>query len=289
MENKIDFIGIGTAKSASTTIARFLEAHPQICLSIPQKVLYFNTFHAFWVSEKKNWRVDKPMSWYFNHFKHCPIDSVKGEYSSIYFSDPDAPERIFNTFPKVKLIVCFRNPVDRAYSYYQMTKNYHAEEKRTFLEAVQQEKEYIERGLYFKYLSKYLQYFDKSQICVLTFEEVKNTPAKAVRKLYRFLGVDENFLPEDIHLKANSSKQTKSKLINRFEFHIVRTISAFGGSPIIQWLKKNNFHEWFHKLYLKPDHYAPLKEEDRIWLKQLFLEDIEQLEEFLKMDLSHWK
>ncbi len=156
MADEIDFIGIGTAKSATTTIAQYLSEHPEICISIPQKILYFNNRNTFWFEEIENWRVHKPLDWYLNHYKHCSTESIKGEFASIYFSDEAAPKRIFDLFPNVKLIVCFRNPIERAYSHYNMVKNYHLHENRDFKEAMLEENEYIERGLYHKHLEKYL-------------------------------------------------------------------------------------------------------------------------------------
>jgi len=289
MSFKVDFIGIGTAKSASSTISKWLTEHPEVCLSEPRKTLYFNTYHAFWRKNRENWRIHKPLSWYKNHFNHCKNSQIKGEFAAIYFSDPDAPRRIFDHFPQVKLILCLRNPVDRAYSYYQMTKNYHKAEHRPFKQAIEEEREYIERGLYHKYLQRYLQYFDIKQIHILFFEDIKKDAQQEVEKLYRFLGVDSSYHPPSLRQKTNSAKRTKAKWLNRIEFKLVRFIGAMGGGHLIRWLKKKKVDFWVHSLYIKPYTYDALTSEDRIWLKAFFQEDIRALEELLDKDLSSWK
>ncbi len=283
---KIDFIGIGVGKSGTTTVARLLEAHPQICLSIPKEVCYFNAFNSYRFKKRDNHHRLKSFNWYFNHFTHCEIDNVKGEFSPTYFIDPEAPKNIYDAFPEAKLIVCFRNPVDRAYSHYQMVKNYHLDEERPFSKVIREEPEYIEKGLYYKHLSRYLAYFKIENILILIFEEIKSDPVATVQKLYSFLNVADDFVPKNIHIKANSAKKTHLRAVMKFEFWFINTISGWGGGRLVKWLKNIN---WIHKLYTKPYTYPPMKKEDRIWLKEQFIADIEQLEELIQKDFSHWK
>ena len=42
-----DFIGIGANKSGTTWVADMLQQHPEICLSEPKEVRYFNKVGAF--------------------------------------------------------------------------------------------------------------------------------------------------------------------------------------------------------------------------------------------------
>ena len=50
----IDFIGIGVLKAATTNIAEILHEHPQICISVPKEVRYFNTlFRCTYLKEHK--------------------------------------------------------------------------------------------------------------------------------------------------------------------------------------------------------------------------------------------
>lgn len=289
MQKEIDFIGIGPSKTGTTTIARLLEAHPQICLSVPKEIFYFNKTDVYWSQSTENPNHNKSTEWYFNHFKHCQINSTKGEITPNYFIDSEAPKKIKEIFPNAKIIVSLRNPVDRAYSSYNMIAHYHLGEQRPFSQVIREVPEYVEKGLYYKNINKYLQYFDRSQIIVLTFEEIKNDPKKMIQKLYSFLGVDDSFTPENLHLKANSAKKTQYKWMQKLEHQMVKNISGWGGGKFINWLKEKKVNKWFHSLYVQPMKYEPMKEVDRNWLKEQFREDLEQLEKLLGRDFSHWK
>ncbi len=94
---KIDFIGIGAAKSGTTWLFHCLGQHPQICLSEPKEINYFNQRGSFRNFNKNH---TKPFSWYINHFRHCQANKIKGEFSPIYLYDEIAPSRI-NTFSQI--------------------------------------------------------------------------------------------------------------------------------------------------------------------------------------------
>ena len=77
----LDFVGIGAGKAATTTVARLLEAHPDICLSVPKEARYFNRYNAYHFQSRNNSQFGKPLDWYSNHFTHCRSGSKLGEFS----------------------------------------------------------------------------------------------------------------------------------------------------------------------------------------------------------------
>ena len=182
-----------------------------------------------------------------------------------------------------------RNPVDRAYSSYQMNRHYHRIESRSFSEAIRGTPEYIEKGLYFKHLCRYLEYFDRSQFAFVFFDDIKEEPAQCMRQLYEFLNVDPNFRPEHIGLRANARRRTRIKWLKQLEFQVVNTIAAMGGTAIINWLKHRNINKIFAKLYTQPYQYPPMPAEDRDWLREQFAADLNGLGILLDRDFSNWK
>ena len=70
----------------------------------------------------------------------------------------------------------------------------------------------IENGMYFKYMRKYLEYFEKDQFLVLIYEEVTPNPIKAI-KIKSFFDVNESLfaLPDR---KNKSIIQKYRKLFN---------------------------------------------------------------------------
>jgi len=104
-----------------------------------------------------------------------------------------------------------RDPVVRAYSNYRFSVA-HKLESLTFADALVAEPErlrnatfttsvspnaYIQRGHYIKYIESYLTVFDASQLCVLIFEEFVGDLEK-VHLLYRWLGVEDSYVPESL-------------------------------------------------------------------------------------------
>ncbi len=285
-EPKVDFIGIGSLKAATSSVAQLLHEHPEICISVPKEIRYFNTYFR---DQEYNKNSNKSLTWYHGHFKHCAINSIKGEFSPNYLTDKDAPRRIFETFPEAKLILCIRNPVNRAYSDYQMLKHYTFRESLSFSQAIRKNPKYLENGSYAKHLERYLEYFDLKNIQVVKFEDFKKNPINEIQKLYHFLGAEPNYLPNLDAQKSNTAKQTKFKIFRKLEYKTKRIVASRGGGKFINYLKEKNVHHLLRKLYTKPLSYPPMNEGDARWLKSQLIEDIEKLEQLLNMDLQSWK
>src|SRR5262249_56243321 len=69
-----------------------------------------------------------------------------GEASGAYLFDPRAPGRVQGFDPAMKLIVALRDPVDRAYSHYQMEHRW-GREPLPFEEALEREEAELGREL----------------------------------------------------------------------------------------------------------------------------------------------
>ncbi|MFX0073102.1 MAG: sulfotransferase domain-containing protein, partial [Candidatus Hermodarchaeota archaeon] len=104
-----DFIGIGAMKAASEWILSCLDEHPEICVTSYKEINFFN----------KPYNYEKGLKYYYKFFSHCPKDKIKGEFTPSYMLSPMSADLIYKTFPQVKLIVCLRNPAERAYSDYR--------------------------------------------------------------------------------------------------------------------------------------------------------------------------
>ncbi|HEY4497926.1 MAG TPA: sulfotransferase, partial [Candidatus Paceibacterota bacterium] len=242
---KIDFIGIGAAKSGTTWIARMLEEHPNVCMSEPKEVAYFNELHRqgkqyfYRDKEKSMYNPDfhKPLSWYARHFAHCKHGQKKGEFSPVYFYDEKAAAEIKKHFPDAKLIVCLRNPIDRAYSDYWMIRETFKLEKSSFEEALQNDPLHIEKGLYFKQLSRYLKLFPREQIHIIFYDDIKEKPENTIRALYAFLGVNSSFIPRGVLRRSNWSKKARFKgIVQRMDL-AVRFLTAARLGFVVRVLK----------------------------------------------------
>jgi hypothetical protein len=285
----IDFIGIGAQRCGTTSLAKAMGQHPQICMSQPKEVRYFNLKTSYSSNATENKNYYKDLNWYEKHFLHCGADCLKGEFSALYLLDKSAPKRIYDLFPNAKLIVSFRNPVDRAYSQYRLLKYYGNEETRDFDAVVREEAEYIERGLYYKQLKRYLRYFDMKQIFVVFFEEFIANPNRVMQRLFSFLNVDETFLPEELIKKSNQARKTRSIHFMRFSEFMTQFLVEMRMSSFIDFLKTIGVNKLVQKINSTDVSYSAMKNNTREFLQAQFINDIKSLEKLLKRDLSCWK
>jgi hypothetical protein len=203
--------------------------------------------------------------------------------------DSKAPLRIKNAFPDVKLIVCLRNPVDRAFSQYNFIKYFKKKEDRPFDEVVRKEPQYIEKGLYYKHLIRYFQYFDKNKIHIIWFEDIKTHPDDVLKKLFHFLGVDETFNPLNAKKKINAARQSRFHQIPQLMDKVTSLLTQYRLSFIIKTIKKTGVHTFIKKANTQKIDFSPMPEGARRFLQKKFAEDISGLEKLLNKDLSHWK
>src|SRR5215213_2627672 len=98
-----DFIIIGTQRGGTTSLYRYLTAHPDIGQAFRKEVHFFDRYY------------NKGIDWYLANFPLRGEFPIVGEASPYYVFHPDVPERILAAVSQAKFIVLLRNPVDRAY------------------------------------------------------------------------------------------------------------------------------------------------------------------------------
>ncbi|HET7067779.1 MAG TPA: sulfotransferase domain-containing protein [Nocardioides sp.] len=171
-----DFLYIGTSKAGSTWLFNALSVHDDVWLA-SNKGLYFFDAH-----------FDRGVDWYRRQFEDADGRAV-GEFSHSYLSSPEAPARIAAYSPTMKLLVCLREPVDRAFSdYLDLVKNNGF--GGSFSEAVEQYPRLLDRGRYATHLSRYLEHFPASQLHVGLFDDLKTGAQQYADEVYDFLGID---------------------------------------------------------------------------------------------------
>lgn len=278
------FLGIGTFKSATTFISRSLMMHPETCVGIGKEIGYFSK--------------DKSLDWYNSHFNHAEVGQKKGEFSPEYFTIWDTPKRIYDLYPDIKLILCLRDPIERAYSHFLMEKYTNKVDRllniNSFEEALDKNEFYVSTGQYYFHLIRFLKYFDRNQIHIIFLEDLKKDQKYELKKLYNFLELDdENFLPK--MNKVNESYVPRSSFlhnINKFFYLSLNKLIKKDSIPkllrkIIRRIRKFGIRigDLNKKMMDKPT----ISKEDRKKFLKYFIDDIEKLEKLLEKDLSHWK
>ncbi|NER07976.1 MAG: tetratricopeptide repeat protein, partial [Okeania sp. SIO3C4] len=197
-----NFIIIGVHKGGTTSLYSYLIQHPQIVPPIKKEM-------DFW-----SWKFNESINWYLAHFPAISKGKnfLTGEASPSYFDYPNAARRIFQFFPKIKLIILLRNPVDRTISqYYQWLRlNW---ENRSFEEAIQldlerltkapekvnywmKELNYLARGVYVEFFKEWMSLFPREQFLILKSEDFYAYPEVTMGKVLKFLDLPEYQLSE---------------------------------------------------------------------------------------------
>ncbi len=122
------FVIVGAQRGGTTSLYRYLAAHPGVLPASRKELHYFTNRH------------DRGPDWYRSQFPPTPPGTITGESTPYYLFHPHAPRRLHAFAPDVKLIVLLRNPVDRAYSHYQLQVR-RRHETLPFEEAIAREEE----------------------------------------------------------------------------------------------------------------------------------------------------
>jgi hypothetical protein len=177
-----DFAYIGTSKAGSTWLFNALAGHPEVYLA-SNKGLYFFDQH-----------FDKGQQWYLDQFRGAGDRPAVGEISHSYLSSPQAPARIAELNPDMRLLVCLREPVDRAFSdYLDLVKN--GQYDGPFTAALEQFPRLLDRGRYATHLQRYLDIFPQEQLHVSLFDDLRTDPQAYADEVFGFLGVRRLELP----------------------------------------------------------------------------------------------
>lgn len=282
-----NFLIIGAAKSGTTSLYHYLAEHPQVFMSPIKEANYFafkdnGPIRYFSGSEipKARFKVQSEAE-YLALFEGVTTENAIGEASPMYLASPHAAEAIRQRLPSARLVAILRNPIDRAYSGYQM----HARRLDTRLsidQAFEPHQHWVQQSLYHQGLKAYFDRFDRSQIKILLFEDLREDTGRLMSDLYSFLEIDQDFTPniETVHHKGAGVPHNLQLigLVNK-----IRPAGKFLPKPI----RRAAY------LAIRPAMFRPsvqMPEEVRNKLRGYFKEDIGRLSSLLRLDLeSRWQ
>ncbi len=228
---KIDFIVVGAQKSGTSALYTHLNKHPEICMGSKKELHYFDNEKEF-QSGKVNY------SNYHSFFKPEQKHKNLGEVTPSYMYWYDSIKRIWIYNNKIKLIAILRNPVERAYSHWNMHHT-NGNETLDFYDAIKIENErcrealpdqlrkyaYVGRGFYIEQIRRIRHYFPDDQIMIIKYEDFKEHPINTFEKIYGFLGVEliQYHEIEEVNLgayKIRMQDKDRKYLLDIFEYEI---------------------------------------------------------------------
>src|SRR5215211_3982869 len=221
-----DFLIIGAQKCGTTFLYHLLAQHPLVQPAASKELHFFDNL------------FDEGVEWYQRCFPQPRLKdgrkTITGEASPSYLSHPHAAKRIAEVVPQAQLIALLRNPVDRAYSHYQMgirrgfehlefEEAIEAEEARLHGESDMVLKDedhtifnlqrfsYLSRGIYVDQLLRWSELFGKEQMLILKSEDFFESPQETLAQVENFLGLPY-WVPEATEPRAERDKENYERI-----------------------------------------------------------------------------
>jgi hypothetical protein len=205
-----DFLVIGVPKAGTTALHAALAQHPDLYLSAVKEPKFFLTdgpppTHGgpgdVQTYQEHVWRRKD----YEALFAAAPAGAQAGEATPFYLHDLAAHQRIQRLIPQAKLIVFIRNPVDRAHSNWAHLWGAGLEPEHDFVRACEAEDarraagwaafwHYLALGRYGEQLQALFTRFDREQVLVMRYRELRDSPAATLDRVCGFLGVRTGLL-----------------------------------------------------------------------------------------------
>ena len=271
------FLGIGVQRGGSTWLHTLLASHPDVYMpTIRKEIRFFDRYY------------ENGLGWYENFF--CPPEDANkyqaiGEISPEYYECQDCPERIFNTFPQIKMMVMLRHPISRAYSQYGFNvqrRNY----RGSFEDFLATRPRALEKGFYSRYLKEYLRYFDRKQFLPLVFEDVFTDIGKTKNRVADFLEIAADKFPaSDNREKVNASTVPIHQSLYGFVVKTGRKLRKRNLEPVVDFVMRLGIQRFLSK----GDPLQPLDKELKNKLSQAYTAEFDELEKCLQIDLSSWR
>jgi hypothetical protein len=274
---QLDFIIAGAHRTGTTWLYENLYQHPEIILSSKRKELHF-------FDRDENFK--KGLNFYNDFISNKHNKSLIGDVTPSYFGDEKVPERINYFFPKIKIIIILRNPIDRLFSHYKLNEgNSNNEESfSSYYKRKLNENEAgnsVEEGIYIKHIESYLKYFKKEQITVMFYKDLKEKPNQFYSKILKSIGVNNvEFSPKMLDQKVNSWSIKKHHSKSKFLYILMLAMKKY---------KLFNFSKRIERLNSHKKHRNNIEENDRKFLLNFYMDSIVELEKYLKINLDRWK
>ncbi len=202
---KPDFLGIGTARSASTWLHSRLSQHPDVYLPELKELHFFNEHRehrpcdvsgASW-TRPVYFNPENPAHWRWYSQQFLPgKDKVKGEITPDYSTlSLERVGGIKRHLPAVKIILLIRNPIDRAWSGLRYSWKRHQgdalspEDVEQLMRAALHPERLL-RGDYKLTLTNWEAHFPASQRLYIFYDDVVTQPSVELKRVAEFLAID---------------------------------------------------------------------------------------------------
>ena len=233
---KVSLFVVGAQKAGTSALHDYLTKHPKVVGGIKKEINFFNHPEKF----------ENGIKWYHKQFER-PLffkpDKIYLDSTPQYLSEPGVAQKIHNYNPNSKIIILLREPVSRAYSAWNMYKQFsELTDKRkestikshiphhkvskfsqlinlnpfyTFDEYVEKElvdgelvnhyPNILKRGIYMQQIKPYIDLFGNDNVLIFESNYFKNNKSEVTNQVLGKLGLNS------LNLKSNNLKPVHSR------------------------------------------------------------------------------
>ncbi|WP_299228424.1 sulfotransferase [uncultured Psychroserpens sp.] len=264
----VNFLLIGSAKSATTSLSNGISQHPDICFCNQKEPQFFS---------KENWK--EHLHEYHSLFKKTA--KLYGEASTNYSKFPHYNQNIhkdiFNYNPNMKIIYIMRHPLDRMISHYIHSFNRGHEPLKDINEAISSNIHYINTGKYAMQIEPYIKHFGRKNVLLLFFEDFIINPQSVLNTVFNFLNIE----PIVIDNKFLNTNKSFDKSIIHHKYDNPKTLTK-KVKKVLLIIKNTVFSS--DMINKKPQ----LDEQTKSYVLENIKSDVKKIETLTNRDLSHW-
>lgn len=219
-----DFLVVGAAKSATTSLHVYLDQHPGIYMPAVKESWFFSYFDSppRYAGPSSVDGVITRLEDYVRLFERADPSQKLGDASPSYlYTYEDAIRNIRSVYPSdrlgdLRIIISLREPVSRAFSQYWTFKRYE-QEPLPFEQAVDEAViarrlrenwsifyDYTGFGRYYEQVKAYMDAFGRDKVLVVLYDDIQKNPVAVCQSIYDFIGVDSGFVP-NVRVRHNSN------------------------------------------------------------------------------------
>lgn len=185
---------IGAMKSGTTSLFEYLAEHPAVAASDPKEPAYFTGAPHDWDAARDGVRDD---AWYFARWRwdaarHQIALEGSTDYTKLPFKSgaPDAALRFAREHAvDVRCIYLMRHPLERMESHFRHIAQF--DPQRLFVRRAQCYEQAIAVSSYATQLRPWVATFGRERVMLLSFDELRTATDAVVRRVCRFLGIDD--------------------------------------------------------------------------------------------------
>lgn len=293
---KPNFLVLGAPKCGTTSMYYYLNQHKDIFLC--SKEVHFFAYGDDLYEDIVVQEWEK----YLDLFEEAENEEILGEVAVRYLYSDVALNKIKKYIPDAKLMVLLRDPAERAFSHFLMrfrTGGLVAEKgtvpgEEDIREGFSNNRDYIERSRYYKYIERYLKKFPKENMHFVVLDDLKNDPISVLSGIFEFLGVDEN-------VEIDTSRKYNVSTVDEFSYFKVllrrsKHLRSLRASKTLRWVASKimprsiiDWMLWRKSTSKSIKNQVEMPPDVRKKLINYYEGDIDGLENLMSRDLSSWK